>query len=267
MAFSTFFLLLILYSFAGWILEVAYCWYKEKRLINRGFLYGPLCPIYGAGCMLISLALAPLGNSVVLVFLAATALLTALEYATSWGLEKIFSTTWWDYSTARFNLNGRVCLVNSLAFGFMGVFLVRFAHPFLVSQLSRIPSAVRNVAAISIFVIALVDFILTLTELLSLDEKIGELKTFTTAHVLKTEDSAWFDARDLRNSYVRLQGLSGPDSPEAYADRLTNLEKLLQRSAGMQRVFKSFPGMRNRKHDFSLDRFRPSTAEFSLSDG
>jgi len=216
--------------------------------------------------MLISLALAPLGDGMVPVFLAATTLLTALEYATSWGLEKIFSTTWWDYSSARFNLNGRVCLVNSLAFGFMGVFLVLFAHPILVSQLFRIPSGVRNIAAVSIFLIALVDFILTLRELLSLDEKIGELKTFTTAHVLKTEDGAWFDARDLRNSYVRLQGLSGPDSPAAYADRLTHLEKLLQRSAGMQRVFKSFPGMRNRKHDFSLDRFKPSTAGYSLSD-
>ncbi len=266
MAFSTFFLLLILYSFAGWILEVVYCFFKEKRLINRGFLYGPLCPIYGAGCMLISLALAPLGDNVVLIFLAATALLTGLEYATSWALEKIFSATWWDYSKARFNLNGRVCLFNSLAFGFMGVFLVRLAHPVLVSMFARIPGGVRNIAAVGIFIVALIDFLLTLKELVDLDGKIGELKNFMTVHILKAEGSEWFDARDLRNSYVRLKSLSGGESSAAYADRLTHLEKVLQRSAGMQRVFRSFPRLRSKKHDFTLDTFRPSTANYSLSD-
>ncbi len=265
MTLAIFFILLIIYSFLGWVLEVVYTLITRKRLVNRGFLYGPLCPIYGAGCMLIAVALAPLGNNVVLIFIAASVLTTSLEYATSWAMEKMFSTTWWDYSKEPFNLNGRICLVNSLAFGFMGVFIVWLVHPFFVSQLSRIPSGILNSAAVSLFIISLTDFILTLKVLINLDKKIGELKTFISAHILKTEDSEWFDANDLRRSYARLRTMSIADAVDAYADRLTHLEKILARSAGMRRLFRSFPGMQSKKHDFSLNAFKPGKPSKSVS--
>mgnify|MGYP005843442825 CR=1 FL=1 len=125
----------MLYSFIGWLLEVAYAFYKERRFVNRGFLAGPLCPIYGFGTLLIlniSSVLkfqhpSLLTNAVFIVLLT-----SALEYLTGYVLETFLHMKAWDYSNEFFNLNGRVCLKFSLFWGLLGCFVIYGLHPIVV---------------------------------------------------------------------------------------------------------------------------------------
>ena len=106
------FLYFIIYSFLGWAIESAYVSVLQRRLINRGFLNGPLCPIYGTGAMLITIILGRF-TDVPTVFVFGIAITTVLEYIVGFLLEKLFSARWWDYSSHRFNINGRVSLLSS----------------------------------------------------------------------------------------------------------------------------------------------------------
>ena len=126
------FILFIFYSMIGWILEVLDQFYRKKRFINRGFLIGPYCPVHGIGALLMVLLLSGITDSYIILFFSASLICTILEYITSFLLEKIFKARWWDYSCYKFNLNGRVCLQNSIFFGIAGVFIVKIANPFVV---------------------------------------------------------------------------------------------------------------------------------------
>jgi uncharacterized membrane protein len=129
--FYLFFLYFFLYSMLGWLCEVVYCSIPAKRFINRGFLNGPYCPIYGFGGLIVIILLSPFAERPLLVFLLGMILTSALEYFTSWAMERLFHAKWWDYSQKRFNINGRVCLLNSLLFGLMGVILLYFVQPLM----------------------------------------------------------------------------------------------------------------------------------------
>lgn len=126
-------------SFLGWCMEVTCKLVQFGRFINRGFLLGPLCPIYGTGAVLMAYFLPLWTTQVESTFLLALVLCGTLEYITSWLMEKLFHARWWDYSQKRFNINGRVCASNLLAFGVMGVFVVKVLKPFAFGLFAKIP--------------------------------------------------------------------------------------------------------------------------------
>ena len=109
-------LLFTIYSLLGWVCESTYCSILAKKLINRGFLNGPFCPIYGVGALLIVKLLSPFSHNLVILFFASLLLTSLLEYLTGFAMEKLFHAKWWDYSHRRFNIQGRVCLGNALIF-------------------------------------------------------------------------------------------------------------------------------------------------------
>lgn len=126
------FLLLMLYSFTGWCGEMVYCSLGQRKLCEkRGFLNGPLCPIYGHGALLVLWVLRGGCENPLFTFFWGALLTSAVEYVTSFVMEKLFHMRWWDYSKHRFNLNGRVCLLNSTLFGLACVVLCHVAHPVL----------------------------------------------------------------------------------------------------------------------------------------
>ena len=122
------------YSILGWACECLYCGIPARRFINRGFLEGPYCPIYGCGALIVILVLDPLKGHPLLLFLGAMIFTSVLEYVTSWLMEKLFHSKWWDYSERPFNINGRVCLLNSLLFGIMGLAVMYVVHPFICGR-------------------------------------------------------------------------------------------------------------------------------------
>ena len=138
---ATWFLYLVFYSFVGWVYESALCSVLEKRFVNRGFLNGPVCPVYGFGAVLVIATLGSFKNVAVLFF-GGMLLTCSLEFMTSLLLEKLFHAKWWDYSQYRFNLQGRICLQGALVFGALSVLVVLFIHPFVMGVLDAMPDNV-----------------------------------------------------------------------------------------------------------------------------
>lgn len=133
-------LLFFFYCFCGWVWESCYVSAKQRRWVNRGFLHGPLLPIYGSGAILILFVTLPVQNELPLVYLLGMLAATALEYVTGYVMERLFKVRYWDYSYRKYNLNGYICLVSSIAWGFFSILLVRFIHPPIARLLADVPS-------------------------------------------------------------------------------------------------------------------------------
>ncbi|MDE5540181.1 MAG: putative ABC transporter permease [Bacilli bacterium] len=125
------FLIFILCAFIGYFLEVLWIFIGSKKLVNRGFLCGPVIPIYGVGAVLILFSLLRYYDDPIVVFTFGIIITSALEYFTSFLLEKVFHNKWWDYSDVRYNLNGRICLGNSLAFGILSLVIIYLVAPLI----------------------------------------------------------------------------------------------------------------------------------------
>ena len=138
--FFTYFILFLIYSFVGWAIEVVVTFNKDKKFVNRGFLLGPYCPIYGFSSIIMILYLSRYRNSFITVFLLAVVVCSIMEYLVSYLMEKLFKARWWDYSNRKFNINGRVCLENSIWFGLLGALLIYIVNPFLFNVIAIIIS-------------------------------------------------------------------------------------------------------------------------------
>lgn len=130
-----------LYAFLGWCTEVSYAALRTGKFVNRGFLNGPVCPIYGCGVVVVLAGLEPLKGNFVLLFLGSVVLTSALEWATGFVLEKLFRQRWWDYSDRPFNLGGYICLEFSIMWGFACLFVVDILHPSIEFFIRLIPHA------------------------------------------------------------------------------------------------------------------------------
>ena len=150
------------YSILGYILEITLCSLNEKKLVNRGFLFGPWIPVYGFGMLLVLGATFSVKENFTLTFLTSTLVCSLLEYFTSWLMEKLFHIKWWDYSkTDKYNLNGRICLRNCLAFGIAGSLIVDQLHPLVSSLINLIPALVRISLASFFIIIFLFDTVIS----------------------------------------------------------------------------------------------------------
>ncbi|MBO0481431.1 putative ABC transporter permease [Candidatus Enterococcus courvalinii] len=125
-------LLFFIYSFVGWLWETVYCSIKAKHFVYRGFLVGPITPIYGFGILGVLYFIEPFQSNLVLLYVLSTVLVTILEYLTSFGLEKLFHATWWDYHDVPLNINGRVAVPVSLFWGVGCVLIVKVIHPHIL---------------------------------------------------------------------------------------------------------------------------------------
>lgn len=180
----------IIYSFLGWCCETVYCSILQKKFVNRGFLYGPLCPIYGCGALLVLYLLRDVRASILPLFLSGMVVTTILEYLTSVLLEKLFHMKWWDYSVMPFNINGRVCLLNSCEFGALSVFVVMVLHPAVTRLVGRIPGPVQLLLAGLLSAVILTDTIYTVHGILILKGKLDDIYLQIDEIRLKTEEGA-----------------------------------------------------------------------------
>ena len=158
---SQIFILFIIYSFLGWLVEVINCSIVEKKLVNRGFLISPICPIYGCGALLITLVLNNYKDDWFVVFCMAVILCGLLEYFTSWLMEKIFHARWWDYSKNKFNINGRICLETMVPFGILGLVIIYILNPFFYNILNLIPTNIAHIISIILLIILIIDMIVS----------------------------------------------------------------------------------------------------------
>ena len=159
---SEMFLLFICYSFIGWLIEVVFEFVNNGKLVNRGFLIGPYCPIYGVGGVIATITLSSYKDSVIILFVMSIFLFAILEYFTSYLMEKLFKARWWDYSHFRFNINGRICLETLVPFGLLGCFAIYIVNPCFEFLFSLTNPKVLDIIAIVIAVIFILDVILSL---------------------------------------------------------------------------------------------------------
>lgn len=162
----------IIYSFIGWVIESTFKSLLFKKPINSGFLHGPFIPIYGVGAFVIVTFLSPFTNNIILLFFLGMIFLTIMEYIIGMVMEKMFNTSWWDYSDNPLNLNGKICLENSIYWGLLTVFLVKILHPAIMNCVTYIPNRYGTIAIIVFLVYFILDYMITTVEVLNLQERV-----------------------------------------------------------------------------------------------
>ena len=168
-------LLFFIYSFLGWCVEVAFVAVTTGKVVNRGFLNGPVCPIYGCGMVGVLIILLPVKNNVWLLFLGGMIICSAVELFGGWILDKIFHMRWWDYSEKPFNIGGYICLPFSIMWGFAVVFAVKFVHTPIMFLVKKVPDMGKLVLIIFLVIIFTVDMIVTLKNLIGIKKSLGQL--------------------------------------------------------------------------------------------
>ena len=174
---SRYFIEFIMISFLGWIWETIYNLIHEKRWVSRGFLYGPICPIYGVATLIgigIIHLLQANGRSIIWWYIALSVFFGSaiLEYVTAVILEKLFHACWWDYSDLRFNYKGRICLSASLAFAGAGLLIEYVFDPFCNTLFSMMPPIVIELIAMVLLAIFTMDMTMTVTVLTDFEKKV-----------------------------------------------------------------------------------------------
>ncbi|MEF2690645.1 MAG: putative ABC transporter permease [Bacilli bacterium] len=185
MIISKYFLLFVFYSFLGWLMEVTQGYVRHKKFVNRGFLIGPYCPIYGYGAISMTLLLKGYANDPIVLFVMAIVICSILEYTTSFVMEKLFKIRWWDYSNRKFNINGRICLETMIPFGILGCLMIYFVNPFIFAIIDMIPSNLINIIAVILFIIYLVDNAVSITIISNLKDITLDVKGDSTEKVTK----------------------------------------------------------------------------------
>lgn len=164
-----------IYGIAGWLLETIIFSIENKKFVNRGFLVGPICPIYGYGVVLISLLLKKYQNDMVVTFFMSVIICGTLEYFTSFFMEKIFKARWWDYSKIKFNINGRICLQSLTLFGIASIIIVCITNPFIFRNINSIPALIQNILICILLLLHILDTITSFKIILNLKRVSAEI--------------------------------------------------------------------------------------------
>lgn len=286
----------MIYSFLGWLMEVILCSIQDKKFINRGFLVGPLCPIYGFGMNIIIILLHPLTKMMtaisvdakpyinyLLLYIGAVITTTALEYFVSWLLETAFKTRWWDYSHHRFNIKGRVSLSISLAWGVLAVILIAFIQPVIIRLIYAIPYNISSTICYIFIAFFIVDTVYSIVASAKLTYKMAtfaQLASFLKESIkVSWEESnvAWKEKWEESNvalkeklANVKLTQLLTEYKSSTQAtdkDRMP-ISKRLQKyfvkakkegfspSFSDRRILKAFPKMQSKKYNHILKELR-----------
>ena len=155
------FLLFLIYSILGWIVEVLGKLIEKGKFINRGFLIGPYCPIYGFACIIMTVLWNKYLDDPFILFILIILTASITEYITSYIFEKIFKTRWWDYTKYKFNINGRICLETMIPFGIAGMIVMYGTNPFFLNLLYNIPTNIIYILSITLFIMFITDNIIT----------------------------------------------------------------------------------------------------------
>lgn len=255
------------YGFLGWCTEVIFAAFKQHRFVNRGFLNGPICPIYGVGVTLVIACLEAFQSNLLLLYISSVILVTVLEGVTGWAMDKLFHNKWWDYSKLPFNIGGYVCLLFSLIWGVACVFIVYFVHPLIHQVLSLIPHT-AGIALIAILGIALLsDMIVTTSAIVKFNQYLERLKHITdelhaisnqigselyqnVMHVLDMQESSIQKLDDVKlevSEEIRMQIVE-------LKTRAQNLGEKVPKPA--RRLLKAFPKLESRNYKAQLELFR-----------
>lgn len=239
-----------IYSFLGWLSETIYCFIIDKKFTYRGFLYGPVCPIYGFGALTVLVVLDGVKDNVFVVFLGGMILASVLEYITSYILEKLFNMKWWDYSEHKFNINGRVCLLNSTLFGLLSVFIIEILQPSIKDFLTALPSSMVYSLSGIIALIFIVDLTFTVIHLLHLKEHLAKLENIKADLKKLNIQLEQFSEKEINKIKVELEKRNNEKEHRKLLELQSRLSSLRKEAKVNKRILSAFPNSKHiRKHN------------------
>ncbi len=253
------FLLLMTYSIIGWCGEMVYCSICQRKLCEkRGFLNGPICPIYGHGALVVLLCLHGGCKNPLLTFLLGAVLTSLVEYITSFAMEKLFHMRWWDYSQYKFHLNGRVCLLNSTLFGLASVFLCHFANPPITAWLAGLLASGAAVPlSLILLAVYLTDIVLSVRGAIQLGGRLARLHAIYGELSEKLESMT---AEARQTVHTKLEERGGELTARLEAVRQEAQQKLRtlydRQSLFERRLLRSFPTMRSIHYPEAMKKWK-----------
>lgn len=243
-----------LYSFIGWFFESCYCSIRPKKWVNRGFLRGPICPIYGTGGLVMMICLLPLRHitenlyfNELLIFIAGAVLCDIVEFMTSYIMEKLFNARWWDYSNKRFNIQGRICLTHTFYWGTCSCLFVFILEPimnlYIVGQVSESSRNILTYIFLTVFAFDLLDTVINAlgirdisSKFMKLSEEISEfaVQVYSTVGG-KSEDESEAMKKELNDKFNELRS-----KYDKFKSDFKNLK-----GKSKKRLFKAFPFLKD----------------------
>lgn len=233
------------YSFIGWAWETLMFTVQERRFVNRGFLNGPLCPIYGIGALILVWSFDGRTNNLYAIFIISLVMTTTLEYITGYLMEKLFNAKWWDYSMYPLNFQGRISLFSSLFFATGSVLLIRFLHPFMLRTTDTLPAFTKELTVLFLGLYLFIDISLTVRHVLLLNGRLSEIQGALNNFFGKY----YRRAGEFKNAIL----VNFEDS-EFYSDRIKTLFSLDRFQN--RRILRAFPKLRSIRYDDALRRLR-----------
>lgn len=257
----------VIYSFLGWCTEVAYAAVNSGKFVNRGFLNGPVCPIYGFGMIIVIICLNPLTHNKFILFLGAVLLTSTLECVTGFALEKIFHGKWWDYSKMPFNLKGYICLKFSIMWGLACIIIVDIIHPLIGTFVAEIPIIIGKVLLSLILSIMLADFIQTVITVNNLNKQLAHLDEISEKlRSVSNElgENIYESVTIIKEKSEMVKELSGElkEELEKKAEEFTielkkaYEEEIERRFFGQRRLIKAFPDFKSIKNGEHLAKIK-----------
>ncbi|MBQ9342330.1 MAG: hypothetical protein IJT81_08235 [Lachnospiraceae bacterium] len=264
----------LIYAFIGWCAEVAYSAVTKGVFINRGFLNGPVCPIYGVGMLMVVSCLTPLKANHLILFAGSMFLTTTVELIVGWGMEKIFHQHWWDYSDEHFNFKGYICLRFSLIWGFACMMVIDIAHPPIKKLISIFPYRLGIVLQIFFFTVFIADIVITVMAVLKINSHLMIINEID-ARLDKISDtigeSIYEGTTDVKERVIKVKEAADEQKKTLLTANDERIERLKAereelnikikeafhvRNVIMNRIIKAFPEMRSTRYEVAMERFK-----------
>ena len=255
------------YGFLGWCTEVAFAAVKEQKFVNRGFLNGPICPIYGVGVSAVVFFLEPYSHKLLLLYVASVIIVTLIEGLTGWIMDVLFHSKWWDYSDMKFNIGGYVCLTFSLIWGVACVAIMKFIHPLIHKVLTFIPHTLGVIIIVILAAALIADLSVTVSAILKFNKHLEKMeKIAKELHEISDQigddisEKVFAALEKGNNSALELREFK----MEKEEERLYRIAELKERYNNIVekipyntfRLEKAFPKMQSRIHEKQFDSFR-----------
>lgn len=283
-----------LYSFFGWIYESTLVSIRTKRIVNRGFLNGPIIPIYGAGATIVYMCLARLQDNAVFVFVGGMIIATVLEYITSYVMERLFHAKWWDYSNMKFNIKGRVCLLASFFWGFLSILMTEVLQPLMSQLIVWIPREAGKIGGVFIFLLFGIDFSVTIINTVQLDHTLSRMQKIREEFNEYLEGAKWYAVKEEWKTkleqislsdwieqakdvfYEKREALSAMSVEEEQEEKRSFLEEVEEKLKGYtekyqfnikakgrvkKRLLKAFPNLKSKDRESVLKELKEKMFE------
>ena len=267
--------LFMIYSLLGWGIEVVYHAVTLGAVVNRGFLNGPVCPVYGCGVICVLGVIKKAGESMgysgnietaspAVLFVVGITFATAIELIAGAALDKLFHARWWDYSREKFNFKGYICLKFSIIWGLIIAFVLRVIHPGIQNIVGLIPSGIGLIVLVIIYIVFVTDIILTTLAVLKLNKQLDALDELQKSILLISDGMSEVIGTGTIKTVEKLE--TGKELAKGeYEQKKQKLEELLahleksimyNKMFGIGRLFRAFPDMKHSKYQDIIDQIK-----------